>query len=56
MTELVLSIAMLAVIVLGVGGARLVRKGKDRTRGLLMLGVAAVLIGNVLILVWPAGR
>jgi hypothetical protein len=56
MTELVLTIAMLAVIVLAVGGARLIRAGQDRKRGFLMLAVAVVLLGNVLILAWPAGR
>ena len=56
MTEFVLTIAMLAVIVLAVGGGRLIRGGQDRNRGLLMLAVAVVLLGNVLILAWPVGR
>jgi integral membrane sensor domain MASE1 len=56
MTEVVLSIAMLAVVALAVGGARLVATKQDRKRGLLMLAVAVVLLGNVLILAWPVGR
>jgi hypothetical protein len=31
-----------------------VMRGHDRQRGLLMLGVAVVLVGNVLIWAWPA--
>ena len=42
-----LALAMIAALILAVGGARLVRR--DRQRGLLMLAAALVLIGNVLV-------
>ena len=38
---------MIAVLILAIGGARIVRT--DRKRGLLMLAAAAVIFGNVLI-------
>ncbi len=38
---------MIAVLILTVGGARIVRH--DRQRGLLMLAAALVIFGNVLI-------
>ncbi len=44
-----LGIAMIAVFVLTGGGVYLVRGGRDRTRGWLMLVAAVVLLGNVLI-------
>jgi hypothetical protein len=53
MSELVLSIAMLAVFALGAGGAWLIVKARDRKRGVLMLVAALVLLGNVLIWAWP---
>jgi len=40
---------MLAAFVLAVGGAKLARKRENRLRGLLMIGAAVVLVGNVLI-------
>ncbi len=43
---------MLATFVLVVFGARLVWLGTDRRKGVLMLVMAAVLLGNVL--VWIA--
>ena len=46
------AIAMLACIALIVGGAALVRGGQNRRKGVLMLVMAAVLLGNVLI--WTA--
>lgn len=46
--------AMLGVFALAIGGAWMLKR--DSRRGLLMIGVAVVLLGNVLILVWPAGR
>jgi ABC-type sugar transport system permease subunit len=49
-----LSIAMIAAIALAIAGGRMVAKGQDRQRGLLMLGVAIVLVANVLIWAWPA--
>lgn len=51
---LFLSIAMLAVFALVVGGVYLIRRrAADRRRGVLMIVAAAVLLGNVLILTWP---
>lgn len=44
-----LSILMLAVIALALGGIAILRKGGDRRRGVLMLVCAAVFLGNVLI-------
>ena len=50
----VLGIAMLAVFALVAGGAYLIRRSRvDRTRGVLMLVTAVVLLGNVLIATWP---
>ena len=48
-----LSIAMIASFLLAAGGLWMIFKGGDRKRGLLMIGVAAVTIGNVLILTLP---
>ena len=42
-----LAIAMIAAMILGVGGIRLV--GRERQRGLLMIAAAVVLVANVLI-------
>ena len=53
MSALVLSIAMLAVFALVLGGVWLLVKAKDRRRGALMLVAALVLLGNVLIWAWP---
>ena len=50
-----LSLAMIAAFALGFAGIRLVATGSDRKRGALMLGVALVLVANVLIWAWPAG-
>jgi high-affinity Fe2+/Pb2+ permease len=44
-----LALAMLAAFVLALGGVKLASKPEDRSRGLLMLAAAAVLVGNVLI-------
>lgn len=44
-----MAIAMIAAFLLIIGGIRLVMRREERGRGLLMLGAAAVLIGNVLI-------
>jgi len=48
-----LSIGMIAAFVLGAFGIRLIVSRRDRKRGALMLGVAAVLVMNVLIWAWP---
>jgi hypothetical protein len=44
---------MVAALLLAAGGARLLMREQDRTRGLLMVTAALVLVGNVLIWVWP---
>lgn len=43
------SIAMLACFACVAGGVFLLRSGRDRRKGVLMLVMAAVLLGNVLI-------
>jgi hypothetical protein len=53
MVELMLSLAVLAAFALTAGGVWLIAKNRDRQRGLLMLGAAAVTLANVLILAWP---
>ena len=45
-----MALAMIAAIVLAIGGVRLALRGGDRKRGILMVVAAAVLVGNVLIL------
>ena len=45
-----LALAMIAAFLLIVFGVRLAVKGGDRKRGALMIVVAAVLVGNVVIL------
>ena len=42
-----LALAMIAAMILAVGGIKLL--GRDRQRGLLMMAAALVLVGNVLI-------
>jgi len=51
--QFALSVAMLAAFALAIAGVRMVAKGQDRQRGLLMLGVALVLVVNVAIWAWP---
>jgi hypothetical protein len=43
------AIAMLGAFACVIGGVGLIRGGRDRRKGVLMLVMAAVLIGNVLI-------
>jgi hypothetical protein len=43
------AIAMLAVILLMLGGVRMIRRGENRRQGWLMIVAAMVLAGNVLI-------
>lgn len=50
MQGIFLSVAMLAVLALAIGGGWLIAKGRDRRRGVLMIIAAVVLLGNVLIL------
>lgn len=49
MTGLAPAIAMIAVFALLAGGLYLLRGGRDRRKGGLMLACAAVILGNVLI-------
>ena len=51
--DLVLSIAVLAIAALILGGVRLIRRPGDAFRGWLMIVAAAVLLGNVMISAWP---
>ncbi len=51
--QFALSVAMLAAFALAIAGVRMLVKGQDRQRGALMLGVALVLVVNVLIWAWP---
>ena len=51
--SLFLSIAMLAVFALAIGGTWLIARRRDGKRGALMLAMALVLLGNVLIAAWP---
>jgi len=51
--QFALSVAMIAAFALAIAGGRMLAKGQDRQRGLLMLGVALVLVVNVLIWAWP---
>ena len=44
-----LTIAMLAAVLLALGGIRLIRRGENRQQGWLMIVAALVLVGNVLV-------
>ena len=46
----ILSILMITVFIMAGGGLHLIVTRRDRKRGVLMLVVAAVMLGNVLIL------
>jgi cell division protein FtsW (lipid II flippase) len=45
-----LAVAMIAAFLLIVFGVRMAMKGGDRKRAALMIGAAAVLVGNVVIM------
>ena len=45
----VMAIAMIAAILLVIGGIRLAIRTEDRGRGFLMIGAAVVIVANVLI-------
>ncbi len=47
--EAAMAIAMIAAFFLVIGGVRLAMRQGERGRGFLMIGAAAVLVGNVLI-------
>ncbi|MDQ2879249.1 MAG: hypothetical protein M3R41_09270 [Pseudomonadota bacterium] len=49
MNDLAPVVAMIAVLFLGVFGIRLVRRGAERRKGVLMLVCGAVILGNILI-------
>ena len=51
LTALLMSISVIAVFLLVAGGIRLLRMG-DRTKGVLMLIAALVLLVNILIWSW----
>lgn len=54
MTEpALLSISMLAVFALVLGGGWMIAKRNQKKQGVLMLIAALVLLGNVLIWAWP---
>jgi high-affinity Fe2+/Pb2+ permease len=44
-----MAVAMIAAFLLAAGGTKLALSRENRSRGLLMLAAAAVLVGNVLI-------
>ncbi|MCA1748935.1 MAG: hypothetical protein ABR601_04610 [Parasphingopyxis sp.] len=50
--NIALSVAMLAVFALAVGGVVLLRRG-ERQKGLLMIAAAIVILANVLIWAMP---
>jgi hypothetical protein len=54
MQDLTLSLAVLATVALVWGGIWMIRKGGDRKKGALMIAAALVLLGNILIVAWPA--
>ena len=49
LTTAAMAIAMISAALLAFGGIKLVRARTTRTRGVLMLGAAAVLVMNVMI-------
>ena len=54
MTEpALLSVCMIAVLALVLGGARILIKKSEKKQGVLMLIAAVVLLANVLIWAWP---
>ena len=44
-----MALAMIASLLLTIGGLKLALRREDRKRGLLMIAAAAVLVGNVLV-------
>lgn len=53
MSEIILSIAVLAVAALIWGGVRLIQAKNEVRKGRLMIIAALVLLANVLIVAWP---
>ena len=57
MTEpALLSLSMLAVFALALGGGWMIARRREKKQGVLMLIAALVLLGNVLIWAWPTGH
>ncbi len=50
LASILLSVAMIAAFALVAGGIVMIRRGRERTKGALMVVAALVLIGNVAIL------
>jgi len=53
-SPILLSIAVLAAFALIGGGGRLIVRGTDRRKGVLMIVAAIVLLGNIAIAAWPS--
>jgi hypothetical protein len=49
LTDAAMALAIISAFLLGFAGVRIVTGRADRTKGVLMLGAAAVLLANVLI-------
>jgi energy-converting hydrogenase Eha subunit B len=54
MQDMAYAVAMIAAAILVYFGARLCRRPDTRTKGVLMIVMAAVLVGNVLVWTIPA--
>jgi len=48
-TSAAMAVAVISAVLLAIGGIKLARSQETRTRGILMLGAAAVLLMNVMI-------
>lgn len=49
LSNILFSVAMIAAFALVAGGVLLIRRGRERTKGVLMIVAALVLVGNVVI-------
>ncbi|WP_174273497.1 hypothetical protein [Sphingomonas bacterium] len=49
LSPILLSLAVLADFALAFGGVRLILRGRDRIKGVLMLIAALVILGNILL-------
>lgn len=50
LASILLSVAMIAAFALVAGGIVMIRRGRERRKGMLMIAAALVLVGNVAIL------
>lgn len=50
LASILLSVAMIAAFALVAGGIVMIRRGRERRKGMLMVVAALVLVGNVAIL------